>query len=178
MPIRLRWHLQAQQTPFERLLISQELGIHTKLQQIACTPYSNGLTPTTRSPWSQNAKQKRLPKKNQEISQFCFWHTTLQLELLVFIFVRSLRETHFALYVYCLTKLTPWFFSFDHTNYTRWVPVHIRDMVNVSTTKQEAVMEFMNGNFNVRKTNRVFSMALDGCWKRWETHPLRRLLIS
>ena len=35
-------------------------------------------------------------------------------------------------------------------------------MVSLSTIKPEAAMEFMNGNFTVRKTNRVLSsMALD-----------------
>ena len=115
--------------------------------------------PTTRSPWSQNAEQKRLMtgvlEKNQGIPQFYFWYTALQLELLVFSFVKSLREANFALYVDCLTKLTLWFFSLDHTNYARWVPVHICDMVSLSTIKPEAAMEFMNGNFTVRKTNSV-----------------------
>ena len=49
-----------------------------------------------------------------------------------------------------------------HTNYARWMPVHIRDMVSLSTINQEAAMEFMNGNFTVRKTSRVLSfMALE-----------------
>ena len=133
--------------------------MHTKSQQADCTSYSNDLMPTTRSPWSQNAEQKRLMtgvlEKNQEIPQFYFWHTALQLELLVFSFVKSLREANFAMYVDCLTKLTPWFFSLDHTNYARWVPVHICDMVSLSTISPEAAMEFMNGNFTVRKTNSV-----------------------
>ena len=51
---------QAQQTPFWRPLISQELGMLTKLQQAACTSYSKLRMPTTWNPWSQNAKQKRL----------------------------------------------------------------------------------------------------------------------
>ena len=51
---------QVQQTPFWRPLISQELGMLTKLQQAACTSYSKLRMPTTWSPWSQNAKQKRL----------------------------------------------------------------------------------------------------------------------
>ena len=105
--------------------------MHTKLQQADCISYSNGLMPTTRSPWSQNAKQKGLMTGvHEKIRRF---HssisgtrdTALQLELLVFSFVKSLREANFALYVDCLTKLTPWFFSLDHTNYARWVPVTI-----------------------------------------------------
>ena len=71
------------------------------------------------------ADDDRCARKNQEIPQFYFWHTALQLELLVFSFVKSLREANFALYVDCLTKLTPWFFSLNHTNYARWVPVNI-----------------------------------------------------
>ena len=48
---------------------------------------------------------------NQDIPQLYFWHTALELELLVFSLVRFLREANFALYVNCLTKLTPWFFT-------------------------------------------------------------------
>ena len=52
-------------------------------------------------------------------------------------YVRSLREGNFALYIDSLTKLAPWFFSFDHTNYARWVPVHIRDMVKLCKVHPE-----------------------------------------
>ena len=70
-------------------------------------------------------------RREQEIPQFQFWYTVLQLELLVLTYIKSLRTSNFPLYVDCLTKLTPWFFSLNHTNYARWVPVHIRDMVNL-----------------------------------------------
>lgn len=101
-------------------------------------------------------------QQNKKIPQFQFWHTALHLELLVLTFIRSLREANFLMYVDCLTQLAPWFFSLDHTNYARWVTVHIRDMVNLSTVHPEVSKEFMNGNFTVRKTNRVFSsIALD-----------------
>ena len=88
--------------------------------------------------------QESLEPECRNVPQFYFWHTALQLELLVFTFVRSLCVAHFALYVGCLTKLTTLFFRLDHTNYARWVPVHIRDMLSQSTINPEAVMEFMN----------------------------------
>ena len=28
-----------------------------------------------------------------------------------------------------LTNSVPWFFALGHTNYARWIPVHLRDMV-------------------------------------------------
>ena len=49
-----------------------------------------------------------------------FRYTTLQLELLVLTFIKSLRTGNFTLYVDNLTKLVPWFFILHHTNYARW----------------------------------------------------------
>lgn len=101
-------------------------------------------------------------KCKQEAPQFHFWYTALQLELLVLTFIKSLRTGNFVLYVDSLTKLAPWFFILDHTNYARWVPVHLRDMANLSTAHPEMAVEFNNGNFTVRKTGRVFSaIAID-----------------
>ena len=51
--------------------------------------------------------------------QFQFWATALELELCVAVYVRSLREADFAMYLDALTELLPWFFALDHTNYAR-----------------------------------------------------------
>ena len=59
---------------------------------------------------------------------FEFWDKILQLQLMVLIFIRSHREKDFALYIHVLEELAPWFFALDHTNYARWLPVHIKDM--------------------------------------------------
>ena len=110
----------------------------------------------------QEAFEEWCTRCKQEAPQFYFWYTTLQLELLVLTFIKSLRTGNFTLYVDSLTKLAPWFFILDHTNYARWVPVHIRDMVNLSTVHPQVAVEFNNGNFTVQKTKRVFSaMAID-----------------
>ena len=61
--------------------------------------------------------------------QFKFWSIILKLELEIMIYVRSLREGDFKLYVDALTKIAPWFFALGHTHYARWIPVHLRDMV-------------------------------------------------
>lgn len=101
-------------------------------------------------------------RKCQEIPQFHFWYTALQLQLLVLTYIRSLRTANFLLYIDCLTMLAPWFFSLDHTNYARWVPVHIRDMVNLSKAHSAITAEFNKGHFTVHKSRRVFSsMAID-----------------
>lgn len=101
-------------------------------------------------------------KRKQEAPQFHFWYTALQLELMVLTFVKSLRTGNFSLYVDSLTKLAPWFFIMNHTNYARWVPVHIRDMASLHTAHPDMAVEFDRGNFTVCKTGRAFSaIAID-----------------
>ncbi|KAL9968945.1 hypothetical protein ACROYT_G021097 [Oculina patagonica] len=57
-----------------------------------------------------------------------FWFLIMQMELTVLAFVKAHRENNLSLYVEALESLAPWFFALDHTNYARWLPIHIRDM--------------------------------------------------
>ncbi len=101
-------------------------------------------------------------QKIQDILQFQFWHTTLQLELVILSYVRSLKKGNFDLYIDSLTHLAPWFFSLGHTNYVRWVPIHIRDMALLKTMHPEVSVEFRQCHFTVKKTTRSFSaIAVD-----------------
>ena len=80
------------------------------------------------------------------------------------LYVRSIREGNFQLYLESLTKIVPWMFALDHTHYFRWLPVHIRDM-NLLSEKHPAIFaEFCAGKFVVHKTSNKFSaMAIDQC---------------
>jgi len=89
--------------------------------------------------------------------QFHYWVTVLQLELMVLVYVRSLRQASFAMYVDALRELAVSFHALYHTNYGRWIPVHLRDMVELLTTHPEIAEEFRGGYFTVQKTNRQFS---------------------
>ena len=67
--------------------------------------------------------------KEDENPQFKFWILTLEIQLSVLVFVRSLRERYFYLCIQALQKVAPWMFALDHPNYARWLPVHTRDMM-------------------------------------------------
>lgn len=41
------------------------------------------------------------------------------------VYVRSLREGSFDMYLDAITELAPWFYALDN-NYARWIPVHLR----------------------------------------------------
>ena len=76
--------------------------------------------------------------------------------------MRSIRTSDFQLYVQSLTKLVSWFFSLDHFNYSRWISVHLRDMMLLSHVHPQVHAEFLKGHFTVKKTNHSFSkIAID-----------------
>ena len=73
-------------------------------------------------------------------------------------YVRILREGDFELYVQTIDELCPWFFALDHTNYARWLPVHVKDMVQLPERHPDVYAEFKKGNFVVQRYNRKFSL--------------------
>jgi len=120
------------------------------LQQHAYHRYStNSQSPMEFEVWCNQRKQS--------CPQFQFWATTLELELCIAVYVRSLREADFAMYLDALTELVPWFFALDHTNYARWIPVHLRDMAELPKKHPEIDRKFNAGHFTVQKSKRMFS---------------------
>ena len=86
---------------------------------------------------------------------FMYWDLIMRFETLILIFVRAHREGNFPLYVEVLEKLVPLFFALDHVNYSRWLPVHIRDMKMLPKSIKE---EFANEcHWVLSKTNNTFS---------------------
>ena len=96
-------------------------------------------------------------QRERRYPQFQYWTTVLALELSTLIYVRSLREANFSMHLDALTELVPWFFALDHTNYARWIPVHLRDMAELANKHPDVFTEFSNGHFTVQKTKRTFS---------------------
>lgn len=45
----------------------------------------------------------------------------------------------------------------DHTNCAHWIPVHLRDMTEISKTHPDIYKEFSTGHFTVQKRKRIFS---------------------
>ena len=62
------------------------------------------------------------------------------------IYVRTIREGHFLLYIEALTDIISWFFALHHTHYASWIPVH-----------SAIYAEVLKGNFAVKKLRCAFS---------------------
>ena len=78
-----------------------------------------------------------VPAASEDLPPEKCWATVLQLQLTVLVYVRSLRQGSFQMYLDALTELATWFHAMDHTNYARWIPVHLRDMVTLPTAHPE-----------------------------------------
>ena len=86
---------------------------------------------------------------------FMYWDLIMRYETLILIFIRAHREKNFPLYVQILEKLIPLFFALDHVNYSRWMPVHIKDMKSLpDPIKNEFEKQF---HWVLSKTNNAFS---------------------
>lgn len=93
---------------------------------------------------------------------FHYWIQVMEQESLILAYVKSLREGNFPLYVEALTEMVHWMFALDKTNYSRWLPVHIRDMSSLESQLPDVHNEFMKGKFVVSKTcNKFSSIAID-----------------
>ena len=84
--------------------------------------------------------------------------TSSSIEQLTCRFVRSLREDDFLLYVQVCDELCAWFFVLDHTNYARWLPIYVRDIVELAVKHPAVYEEYLKGNFVVQTSCRKFSL--------------------
>lgn len=96
-------------------------------------------------------------KKEKDHPQFQYWSKVMNFQLVMLTFVRSIRSGDFELYKSSIRKLLPWFFSFDHIHYARWLSVHLCDMLSLQETNPDVYSHFQEGLFVVQKTKRAFS---------------------
>ena len=91
--------------------------------------------------------------EKSSVPQFRFWLTTLDLALLLLIFVRSLREGNFHPTLKLSTRWLP-FFPLDKVNCSRCLPVHIRDMQALSKTHPDILGIFSEGKFVIHSSEK------------------------
>ena len=86
-----------------------------------------------------------------------YWLTVIKLETLLFLFVLSIRDANFDLFLQSLEEIVIWMFSLDHFNYARWMAVFICDLKKLVAEKDDLYEKFKAGFFMVKKSKRRFS---------------------
>ena len=95
-------------------------------------------------------------KEQLKFPTFLFWNTVLDLELDVFMFIKALRLSDFCLYVNALITLVPIIFAFDHTHYSRYLPIHIKDMKELPKKFHKLKKKLWMGTLQQRRVNELF----------------------
>ena len=134
--------------------------MYFKMTALALAKLQEDVFEHTEGEHSDTDKEVWRQKMILESPTFQYWDTILSMELLGLILIRSHREKKFSLYVESLKDLVPWFFSLDHHNYARWIPICIRDMESLPPSIHKEFEE--NGHWVIHKTTRRFSaMPID-----------------
>ena len=82
--------------------------------------------------------------------------------MLVLIYIRSLREGDFQVYIESFISIVKWYHALDHYHYARWGTVHCFDLMLLEKNCPDIYEQFQKGNFSFQKTNTEFSrIALD-----------------
>ena len=108
-------------------------AIFTKLEEAA----GESLTSMSAYKW--------LCMKSAKSEVYLYWKTVLELEISILVYIRSIREGNFKLYVETLRKLLKWFFNFDRYNYARWLTVQWFDLQNLETNFPDVYEFFCKG---------------------------------
>ena len=88
--------------------------------------------------------------------QFFYWLTVFDLELILLQFLKAQRQADFNLYIESLTKILPWLFALDHIHYSRWLTMHLKDLVNLHEICPTIHEQFLDGKFVTQKTGHNF----------------------
>ena len=59
--------------------------------------------------------------QREDTPQFQYWATVLEQEVLVVVYMRSLQQASFTMYLEALMEPAPWFHALDRINYARWI---------------------------------------------------------
>ena len=100
-------------------------------------------------------------KQTDESVQFLYWYQVVVLETILLMFVRSIREANFIMFMDALQQICPWMFALDHVHYARWLPVFVKSLKELKTRHPSVYKEFMQGKFVTQKSHRPFSSLSD-----------------
>ena len=71
-------------------------------------------------------------------------------------FTRAQRDGLWDLHLYSFKRMLPYFYRYDHVNYAKWGTMYLAEM---STLPPEVLLEFQEGNFVVKRSDRRFNQV-------------------
>ena len=120
-------------------------------QVTLCSLYQKLVDPvkangSTLDPW------KWLEEKSLSSSMAHYWSLVINLHIEILVFVPSIRG-NFPLFVQSLRNLLKWVFALDHTNYAKWLTIHVFNLISIPTTHPDVYQQMLKGFFSFAKTS-------------------------
>ena len=142
--------------------VSQITSAPDLLQVCLCAEYKAMRVVFDSSDFTDNI-QDWMEKKASESPMFYYWKKIFDLQILIFMFIRSEIERDFACMSKCLSpSIIKYIFALNHYNYARWLTIHVDDLMKLELVCPNVYKEFCSGNFVVQKTINPFSaIAVD-----------------
>ena len=88
-----------------------------------------------------------------------FWIEYVEMMKFSHLFTRSVRVGDLDLFIYCLPKLTNYFFALNRINYARWLVRYHNNLLKLSNTHPDVIQDFKNSLFAIKRTNKSFSRS-------------------
>ena len=67
----------------------------------------------------------------------CYWLTIIDIEVILFLFIKSISTTDFDIFIHSISDIIPWMFSLGIINYSRCLLLFLYDMEYIGSTKTE-----------------------------------------
>ena len=83
-----------------------------------------------------------------------FWHSYIQMVSLLLRLIRATREGNWPLHLACVKDMLPWLFAYDRTNYARYLPLYLCDMLSLGNEHSVTNQAFQAGDFVVQRSAR------------------------
>ena len=84
-----------------------------------------------------------------------FWLSYMEMASLLLLFITSTREADWELHLECIRGMLPYFFAYDHQNYSRYVSYYWASMSALAQTHPTAAQELKGGEFGVQRNPKV-----------------------
>ena len=88
-----------------------------------------------------------------------FWLSYMDIVLLILRFIRATKEGNWSLHMRCVREMIPWFFCYDHTNYSRYMSVYLCEMQCLPESHPAAFEQLVRGEFAVQQSCTSFSQV-------------------
>lgn len=82
-----------------------------------------------------------------------FWQSYIEMVTLLLRFIRATREGIWRLHLVCVKEMLPWMFAYDRTNYARYLPVCLCDMLALEQNHPSVHQAVDSGDFVVQRSS-------------------------